>query len=78
MFKQALREPDDGKVEVRRVTDAQGRERLLIVCGEQAIECSPYNASRIFGMLSIFLEITLPKAVSKAIKFGDNTKMGIG
>jgi hypothetical protein len=77
MFKQALREPDDGQVAVRRVTDDQGRERLMIVCGEQAIECSFYNASRIFGMVALFLEIPLSKAVGKAIKFGDNTKMGV-
>jgi len=81
MFKQALREPDDGQVAVRRVTDDQGRERLMIVCGEgetcQTIECSLYNASRIFGMLAVMLEIPLSKAVGKAIKFGDNTKMDI-
>lgn len=74
MFKQALREPEDGAVSIHRVTDDKGHERLLIRCGEAAIESSFYNASRIFGMLSLMLEIPLSKAIGKAIKFGDNTK----
>ena len=78
MFKQAPREPDDGQVAINRFTDPTGRERLRIECGDQVIVCSPFNASRLFGMLSVFLEIPLSKAVGKAIKLGGNTHMDIG
>lgn len=71
VFKQAPREPDDGAVSVRRVTDASGRERLLLVCGESVIECSFYNASRLFGIMAMMLGIPLAEAVGKEIKLGD-------
>ena len=67
-FTQAPREPDDGPVSVRRETDEAGRERLLLECGGSSIECSLFNASRLFGMMAVMLKIQLSKAVSKAIK----------
>jgi len=68
---QPTREPEDGAVSVRRET-IDGRERILLSCGEhqEGLELSPYNAWRIFGMLSIILELPLSKQVGKAIKLG--------
>jgi hypothetical protein len=77
-FKQAEREPDDGGVWLRRIKDDQGRERIQFGCGEQVIECSEYNAARLFGMLALTLEVPLSKEVRKAINFGDKTLMEIG
>lgn len=64
------RQLDDGSVGVRRLstgylelsTDGSGD-----VCSGKLV-VSPYNAARLFGMLSLFLEIPLPAALASAIK----------
>lgn len=65
------RQPDDRSVVVRREPD----ERITIgaetVDGRrESFTVSPYNAWRIFGCLSLMLEIPLPKTTGKAIKLG--------
>lgn len=69
-FKQPARLPVDGEVAVRRLDD----DRIAIVVTtngeEQSIVCSPYNATRVFGVLAVMLGIPLPSALGKAIKLG--------
>lgn len=77
-FKQAPRKPTDGPVSINRL---ENEDLVLNASTDGKIESlttSPYNASRLFGMLALFLEIPLSKAVGKAIKFGDEVDMGIG
>ena len=67
-FVQADRQATDGAVNVRRIGD----DRLMVAVvnggAGAAIELSEFNASRIFAMLALMLEIPLPKAIGKAIK----------
>jgi hypothetical protein len=66
-FKQADRLATDGDVQI----SAMGDERLLItVISDGRIEsiiCSKFNASRVFGLLSLMLGINLPANVGGAI-----------
>lgn len=68
-FKQAERLPDDGPIGIERLDD----DRLLVYVetsngDRQFITVSLFNAARIFGALSVFLGINLPRAIGKAIK----------
>lgn len=70
MGKQPERGPKDGPVSVNRA----GEGRLVISAantGEEprSIEMSEYNAWRVFGSLALMLDIKLPPALGKAIKF---------
>ena|GEM_PF-5614272 len=71
-FKMPLRQPGDSSFAVKRL----GNDYLQIsypgdtcepyVCSG-LLTVSPYNAARIFGALALFLDITLPKQLAKAI-----------
>jgi hypothetical protein len=69
-FKQAPRTEKDGQISVSRMPNE--RDTLVISVThdgvQQALTLSEHNASRIFGLLSMMLEIPLSKAVGKAIK----------
>ncbi len=69
-FQQPPRLPSDGAVAIRNLGD----DRVAIVVTtngeEQSIVCSPFNATRVFGMLAVMLHIPLPAALGKAIKLG--------
>lgn len=70
-FKQAKRGPKDGRVELAR--DRETEDLFLMVTHydkEQHLRMSPYNASRVFAMLALLLEIPLTPKVGKAIKMG--------
>lgn len=67
------RQPEDGKVEIRQLDNDSLVISITHVLEENrsdtnSIRMSRYNAARIFGMLSLFLEIPLPKKIGKAIK----------
>lgn len=70
MFKQAKRQPGDGTAGVERAND--GREGFFVAVTnggvDERIYMSEFNASRIFAMLALMLEIPLPKTVAKEIK----------
>jgi hypothetical protein len=67
MATQPAREPHDGQVSVTRegeclrVTVTHNGESASVLMGE-------FNAWRIFGMLAMMLEISLPTALLKKIK----------
>jgi hypothetical protein len=67
MLKQADRKPEDGPISVTREGE---KIRVVVETGEvsQSILMSEYNAARVFGALSVTLEVPLSKAVAKAIK----------
>jgi hypothetical protein len=66
-FKQPPRLPDDGPCGVTRVDDDHLR-LSAVSCGvEGSIIVSRYNASRLYAMIGMFLEIPLSKAVGKEI-----------
>jgi hypothetical protein len=74
-FKMPERLPEDGPVGVRREGD---RHLCLYAEGLGSLTVSEYNAARLFGILAMFLEIRLPKALGKAIVLtepGVETKM---
>lgn len=75
VFKMPDRQPEDGQVSIRRLLD--GRLALSVTTNgaEQFTILSEFNAWRIFGMLSLFLELPLLKHVSKAIKLGESVEM---
>jgi hypothetical protein len=63
-WKMPERKPSDGPIGITRAEDGY----LIIDCDDTAIKVSEYNAARIFGMLSLFLEIKLPQKLGEAIK----------
>lgn len=70
MSTQPPREPGDGSVAVDRLPDGK-----LTICVEtdgerQYITMGEYNAWRVFAMLSLMLDIDLPKKITKGIKLG--------
>lgn len=56
--------PTDGPIGVRRAGD----DYLALDFNGHEVRVSRYNAARLYGMLGMFLEIPLPKAMGKAIK----------
>lgn len=62
------RQPTDGAVSVNR--PAKGMIGITASTDGQleTLRMSEFNAWRVFGMLSLFLGLPLPKAVGKAIK----------
>lgn len=62
------RKDSDGPVAVRRVGENAICIEATTEGQSQAIECSRYNAFRLFGILSVMLEIPLPAKVGKVIK----------
>ena len=56
-----LERRDDGKLCLSCVTDG---ERTMVRMGE-------FNAWRAFGLLAVFLGISLPTKLSKSIQLGD-------
>jgi hypothetical protein len=67
------RQPEDGKVEISQLDDDSLVLSVTRVLDEKrsdtdSIRMSRYNAARMFGMLSLFLGIPLPKKLGKAIK----------
>lgn len=56
--------PTDGPMGVRRVGD----DYLALDFNGHEVTVSRYNAARLYGMLGMFLEIPLSKAMGKAIK----------
>ena len=69
-FKQPPRLDTDGAVHVQAIDDHQKLMVSVVDDGtEHTIVMSPFNASRVFGMLAMMLGIPLPPATGKAIKF---------
>ena len=69
MFKQAERRETDGQVEITRSDDGYGLVVSVTNAGVKSdLYMSEFNASRVFGMLAMLLEIPLSKSVGKAIK----------
>lgn len=62
------RKASDGSVAVSRVGEDAIRIEVTTDGQIQVIECSRYNTFRLFGILSVMLEIPLPAKVGKAIK----------
>lgn len=77
-MKMPPREKSDGRVSVNRVDDKIKIE--VVTDGKtESATIGEYNAWRVFGMLSLMLDLPLPTNVGKAIKFGGKkTTMRIG
>ena len=74
-LEQPARRPTDGQVEIQRMDkttlgDDMINIRVMTGGEEHFLTCSPFNAWRVFGMLSLMLGIPLPAATGKAIKIG--------
>ena len=74
-LEQPARRPTDGMVEVQRMDNSTLGDDMInirVTTGgeDHFITCSPFNAWRVFGMLSVMLGIPLPAATGKAIKIG--------
>lgn len=70
MFKQADRLGTDGAVGIAVEGDylVIHHEAKTPGSGRDSLKLSLFNAARVFGMLALFLGISLPRAVAKAIK----------
>jgi hypothetical protein len=73
MSEQPPRGPKDGPLEVSWVKEPGDTQAIAIAVVHdglpQALWLSEYNAWRLFGMLSVILNIDLPKKLRKSIKF---------
>ena len=68
-YKMPEREPDDGAVNLIWMDFAGGKRKLFIeITGVGGFAVSPYNAWRLFGMMSVMLGLPLSRIVNKAIK----------
>lgn len=63
---QPERLPDDPGITVEAVDD----DYVSIAAGNETLVVSRYNAFRLFGALSIVLQLPLPSRIGKAIKMG--------
>lgn len=69
-FEQQDRQPTDGGVTVTRAREGHISISVTTSGVMENIECSEFNASRVFAMLSLMLGIPVASGVLKRIKMG--------